>query len=250
MTDSYKFEKKIKIPSYLVDNQLNLTPTSLLSLMQEVAGEHSNLYNIGWYFLSQYHMFWALIKLHIKIERMPIWNEEILCTTWEKTHDFIIQPRDYEIFDSEGKLLIAATSSWVILDQEHGKPQKIDHFRNIMREQQDIHAIVEKAPKINKIDLPEKERCVFKPVLHSDLDMNDHVNNTKYAQWLVDDMGHLFSQTHLLKELFINYIAQAKCGEYYAIQTEEKAPNNFISSIITQEESREICRLQTIWEEK
>lgn len=239
------YEEKIKIYSFLIDNQLKLAPDSMFSIMQEIAGDHAHSLGIGSRHLRTQNLFWALIKMHVIIDRMPLWDEIITLKTWAKPHDLMIQPRDFVFIDSNGNSILRATSCWVILDRLSSKPQRIGNFDAFLKEE-NIDAIERRAPKIAKQEL--NQQLEFLPVLHSDIDLNEHVNNAKYLRWFIDSMGHEFNRTHQLKELYINYISQTKIGERYGISTNEIQPNNFISSIVSDSELREICRIQTIWE--
>mgnify|MGYP001500607005 CR=1 FL=1 len=239
-------EHNLKIYSYLVDDEMNLSMPALFGLIQEISSEHVNKCNIGWQNLRKSNLFWVLSKIHIKIARLPKWSEEIIIRTWGKCHDLLVNPRDYEMEDNEGNLMMKATSSWVILDAENGKIKKLDEFDDRLvypKEKED--AITTRAPKVPKIDI--QEECNFNIVLNSDIDMNKHVNNAHYVQWALDSVNQIFRQTHRLVEVVINYLSQAKLGDYYGIISKHVAENEYITSIFSKEGNMEFCRIQSIW---
>ena len=239
-------EHNLKIYSYLVDDEMNLSMPALFGLIQEISSEHVNKCNIGWQNLRKSNLFWVLSKIHIKIARLPKWSEDIIIRTWGKCHDLLVNPRDYEMEDNEGNLMMKATSSWVILDAENGKIKKLDEFDDRLvynKEKED--AITIRAPKVPKIDI--QEECNFNIVLNSDIDMNKHVNNAHYVQWALDSVNQLFRQTHHLVEVVINYLSQAKLGDYYGIISKHIAENEYITSIFSKEGNLEFCRIQSIW---
>lgn len=239
-------EHNLKIYSYLVDDEMNLSMPALFGLIQEISSEHVNKCNIGWQNLRKSNLFWVLSKIHIKIARLPKWSEDIIIRTWGKCHDLLVNPRDYEMEDNDGNLMLQATSSWVILDAENGKIKKLDEFDDRLvypKEKED--AITPRAPKVPKIDI--QEECNFNIVLNSDIDMNKHVNNAHYVQWALDSVDQLFRQTHRLVEVVINYLSQAKLGDYYGIISKHIAENEYITSIFSKEGNLEFCRIQSIW---
>jgi len=239
-------EHNLKIYSYLVDDEMNLSMPALFGLIQEISSEHVNKCNIGWQNLRKSNLFWVLSKIHIKIARLPRWSEDIIIRTWGKCHDLLVNPRDYEMEDNEGNLMMKATSSWVILDAENGKIKKLDEFDDRLvypKEKED--AITTRAPKVPKIDI--QEECNFNIVLNSDIDMNKHVNNAHYVQWALDSVNQIFRQTHRLVEVVINYLSQAKLGDYYGIISKHVAENEYITSIFSKEGNMEFCRIQSIW---
>ncbi|MDR2868086.1 MAG: hypothetical protein LBV46_00900 [Bacteroidales bacterium] len=238
-------EKQINIGSFFVDSRQRLTPNSLLELMQDVAWEHSTSYNVGWEFLQTINLFWALSKMHIKINRLPRWTEEITLRTWGKTPENVIFHRDFEMLDAEGNLLLNATSSWATLAIDTGRVQKLpEEVGYRLPVPPNKYAILEPAPKIQKMEVITPP--VFQSVRYSDIDMNQHVNNTKYILWVLNSFDFQFLMENDLSEIIINYISQAKMGDFYAIETVVVAPDHFIS-LIYSKENREICKVETFW---
>lgn len=248
MNDENIFEQKFTVFSYLTDRKSQLSPKDLLILMQEVAWAHVDSHDIGWSYLKQRGQFWALIRLYIKIDRFPKWNEQITIRTWGKPSDMLMHYRDHEILDEEGNVIIRSTSAWVILDFATAKPQKVDALPTHLYINTIKNAIKELPPKIQKVTFPEER--AYKPVAYSDIDVNQHVNNSKYLQFAIDELDIEYVTGHDLKEIKINYIHQAKAGDYYAVQHVEVEPGNFITGIFSKEDARELCRLQTAWERK
>jgi acyl-ACP thioesterase len=242
------FELELTVPSYLTDNSSHLAPHSLLLLMQEVAWAHVEYHNIGWNYMMRFNLVWALTRLHLKIFRMPEWNEKIKICTWGKLSDQIVHFRDHEITDIHDNLLIAATSTWAILDFTTGRPQKFEQLPRYLYVNEKRHAIAENAPKIQPVDFSQKEKT-FKAVLFSDLDMNQHVNNSKYLQFTIDSMNPDYVMNHRLKEIFVNYMRQAKIGDSYCVLSQEIAENNFIHDILNIHQ-KELARIETKWEKK
>lgn len=241
----YSYDQRFKILSYHVDNEFYLKIPVLFSFMQEVALTHVTRLDFGWQFLGSRNLFWALSKFRVKIFRLPRWNEEILIRTWGKAHAAYTQPRDFQMFDAAGNLVMCATSVWIILDRTNFALQKLDDFEDKMFLLPEVDAMAEKAKKVRPLTLREAEQ--FKAVVYSDLDMNQHVNNTRYLQWLLDAPEFERRSVGQLAEVSVNYVAQARLGDAYAIQTESADNQLFTSVIWAKEERRELCRVETIW---
>ena len=243
------FEQEFHIQSYLIDNKSQLSAQDLLRLMQEVAWAHVDKHNIGWDYLYQFNQFWAIVRMHVKILRMPKWHEKVTLRTWGKLSEMVTHFRDHELIDEQGNIIIAATSTWAIVDYTTGRPQKVDNLPSHLYINEHKNAIVESAPKVKAIPFPEEERD-YKPVLFSDLDVNQHVNNSKYLQFAIDAFDIEYIQSHRLKEIFINFIRQAKQGDCYSVQYQEVEPDNFITGIYSKEGACELARVQTVWEKE
>lgn len=241
----YVYENSIRITSYHVDCDEVLSLPMLFCLCQDTALNHVTDLDIGWRFLSARNLFWALSKMHVRINRLPRWNEEILIRTWGRPHDVYTQPRDFEILDAKGERIILVTSIWIILDAEEGKFQPLAQFDDKLFER-DSAVMTERAPKVRMMPF-EKEKAHFSQVLFSDLDRNHHVNNTKYLQWLFDSPDFANRKVTDLQTVSVNFIAQARLGETYALQTIEMPSHDLISTVFTQDGAHEYCRIQTQW---
>ena len=54
---------------------------------------------------------------------------------------------------------------------------------------------------------------------YTDLDVNQHVNNTRYADWACDALGIQTMQEHCLQSLFVNYSAEVLPHQEMALHT-------------------------------
>ena len=168
------------ISSYHADFMQQLSPVSLFCFLQESAWHHASSRDFGYEHLAERNEFWILSKVHVLIHRMPNWAEKIRLETWGKEPDILTAYRDFEFFDSSNQSIIYTTSSWHILNMQTHRPVKLsqfaDRFPVVNR-----HAIMEKPQKIQSPVSIGTKSNVF-AILPSDIDLNLHVNNTKYVQ--------------------------------------------------------------------
>lgn len=239
-------EETFVIPSYFVDDTAQMTVCSLFQLMQEISDRHAAILGAGWFSLCERGYFWVITKIQLEIHRLPKWTEQVSLRTWVRKSNAATSPRDFEIMDSNGHLLVAANAVWAILDKEHGYPQRISLFDNGFMPQERC-ALEGKPMTIKPIALPD---TLSKPkdVRYSDLDINRHVNNARYIQWAFDAVSEAFRQTHRIKGVAVKFIAQAKLGDRYIVCTEPVSDNCFNTAIFSSDGKTEYCRLQTEWE--
>ena len=76
--------------------------------------------------------------------------------------------------------------------------------------------------RAGKVVLPEKltEAGIFK-VYNSDIDMNKHVNNTRYTKWVLDSIPMKYHTSVELKEFEINFLNQTFLGDEIIIEKSE-----------------------------
>jgi len=60
----------------------------------------------------------------IRMVGFPEWGQNITVETWPKGIDRLFAFRDFRILNSDGTVIGAATSSWMILDHDTPAPQK------------------------------------------------------------------------------------------------------------------------------
>jgi len=232
------------ITSYHADFTHRLTLVSLFCFLQESAWKHANSRGFGLSHLATRNEFWVLAKMHLRISRMPNWIETIRCETWGKTPELLTAYRDFQFFDVENQSLITATSSWHILNMDTHRPTALTHFADnfsiINR-----HAIVEKPQKI-QLPTAEAVKSESQPILPNDIDVNQHVNNTKYVQWAMNCIPFAFQKQHALYEVNVNFLSQSYIGERYFIETYYDELT-FTHLIVSEKENRKLAVVQSKW---
>ena len=238
------FVKTFEIGSHIADFNRELFPTQLFNLMQEAAVSHSEARGLGWDALHDRGLFWALSKMDVEIIRMPRWLEKIRITTWSKEYHLLVQPRDFFVETEDGELLVRATSNWALVDLE-GKPHLIEEVKDLLRHRLGCDALEKPATRLRKVT--EGEWSEVHPVRYSHLDLNQHVNNTAYITWVMDNFNHEFHRTHRIQSISINYLMQTLPGSHYHILQQETEANHFAASIFEAEKGVELCRVATVW---
>jgi acyl-ACP thioesterase len=79
--------------------------------------------------------------------------------------------------------------------------------------------------------------------------MNQHVNNAKYIEWILDSYPLEMNQTHNVTTFEINFLAETNYGEELCIHSEpqkDSAPT-FLHTMIRKEDGRELCRARVRW---
>ena len=224
-------EKTLVIPSYFVDDTVRMTVCSLFQLMQEISDRHATILGAGWYSLCERGYFWVITKIQLKIIRLPRWTEQVTIRTWVRESGAATSPRDIEIIDSNGQIVVAASTVWAILDKEKGSPQRMSMFDGYFVPQERC-ALERKPLKVGPLVLPD---ALPKPidVKYSDLDVNRHVNNAHYIQWAFDAVSESFRTTHRIVGVAVNFIAHAKLGDRYVVLSEPVSENVFKTAIFS-----------------
>ncbi|WP_430613077.1 acyl-[acyl-carrier-protein] thioesterase [Flavobacterium sp. JP2137] len=160
-----------------------LKTAAIGQILQKVANTHSILGGISLEDLQRTQIAWVLNKMKIEIVKLPQWQDVIEIQTWIQSLEGSRSIRDFEVF-LNGEKIMGISTFWVIIDTEKRRPGTItiplDHF-TIFESKKALKKGFSKFP----LHLPF-EKISENSVRYSDLDMVNHVNNTKYVEWVLD----------------------------------------------------------------
>ncbi len=204
--------EEYKVTSYLVNLRGEAGLHSVLSFVQDVGWLHALKLNVK---LPE-GLGWVFTRQKLKMIRWPKWNDTVTLKTWLRPPDsnkFLI--RDYEL-SVNGFIIGRAASTFSAFDLLTRKISLLDWNSNKEIFQPDGHH--DFVPEKILVSGEVEELAQFK-VRNSDLDLNNHVNNTKYAHWILDSipLEIITSQTQLVG-YEINYLSEAKPGDFVIIK--------------------------------
>jgi len=239
---NHVFSREFQICGYDVDPNGYITAPKLLCMMHETAWSHVSYLKRGWQELQAEGLFWALTKLHLKINKLPRWDDKIRIETWAKERESIMFLRDYEVFDDTGELLCCAISEWMMVDVRLNKIARMEKTTTHLDYPKDRKAFEGRVPRLPRVAFPENP--VFHHVVISDMDMNQHVNNASYVRRTLDQLPYDFHSQHQIAEIIINYTSQLKHEDKYCIAMQETAPQNFNATLYNGA-GKEVCMVLT-----
>jgi acyl-ACP thioesterase len=237
-----KWQKTFKINSYHVDTFQRLTLPSLCLFFQEIAYEHAEHLNFGYNYLKSLKKFWVLSRLHVEVYRYPVWGDEVTVTTWPRGMDGMFALREFLVNLADGTQIAAATSSWLVLDEEKHFPQRIDpdDFVEFSKTKETaLNLVAEKLPKVDDAFKVE----TFK-VKYSDVDVNRHVNNGRYVQWAIDSLplDNLLNRT--ISSLLVNFMGEASFEDIIALWKTDHSDSGYHVFIHNDSRTKELCRVR------
>jgi medium-chain acyl-[acyl-carrier-protein] hydrolase len=211
-----------KVSSYLVNLRGRAGLTTLLNFIQDAGWQHSFQLNVK---LPE-NQAWIFTRQKLEMDSWPEWNTDVTIRTWlrppQPAIPFVL--RDYEIFVGDKRIGIA-TSSFSVMDKKLRKLANVDwsSFPPAWRTDEHHQLMPKKIATVT-----EAEALAQFEVRNSDIDLNHHVNNVKYAQWLLDSlpMSILTGELHL-KSYEVNFLNETKLGDVISVQHNQApdAPN-------------------------
>ncbi len=179
-----KYSEKFTIRASEVNKTAVATLPAIGSLFQEVAGNHALTLNFDITQLHQQNLTWVLHRMNIKLKRYPNWREQITIETWPAAGDALRAYRDYDILDKNGESIGCCLSYWMMINLKTRRPTRMPKEVLDLRLGDTEHVMEVKSNRLSPISRVDSEKQF--QVRSSDLDMNHHVNNTKYLEWMIE----------------------------------------------------------------
>lgn len=199
------YRQQFKIITAAVDRYGRLKASWILYFAQQAAGVHCARLQVNLMTPEQRHLFWAVIRHRVQITRLPLENEIITVETWPMPTTRVAYPRSTVAYDAEGKEVFRTMSLWVLMDKET-RAMVVPGKSGV-----NVPGFVRGNELAVPGNLPPTllECHCSHLVGFSDLDVNGHVNNTRYLDWINDLLPSVFHQEHPVKEFTICYLSEA-----------------------------------------
>jgi acyl-ACP thioesterase len=215
MIDIWKEEFAVRFGA--VDRSDRLTPAAIFDIFQELAISHAETLGVGRDALAASRMGWILSRMSVVVDRRPKWGETVIVRSWPRGAERLFAVRDYDIRDTENRVLVRGRSGWLVLDMDRRRPLR-------------VQPVIERFPLNDGLDaLPgtpsgletrdNLEKAGERRAAYSDIDYNGHVNNARYIPWIQDITSAEILEKADRIRLDINYLSEIKYGELIELWT-------------------------------
>ena len=214
------FSKKYVVGPSDADQNLNAKLSTLFVYMQDVSMEHAEELGIGKEATMDKGMMWVITRYSLSVYRLPRYLEEITVSTYTGRDMKFIFPRHFEMRDKNNNLLVTASATWMVLDQATHKVN-LNPF-NGKKLPMERHEYEEPLP--DKL-LPVSTSLIdTRNVRNSDVDINNHLNNTRYIEYLTDSHDFDFYRSHEIKHITLEYRKEIKINQRVEIYSNASNP--------------------------
>ena len=211
-----RYTENHTVTCYETDASWRLKPCSFMNLAQEAAGRHAVYLGFGYDDLIAQNTAWILSRVHVEYVDAPKWRDEIVLNTWHKGLNRLFFLRDFLLTDKEGKELVKATTSWLVMNLE---TRRLVRDPKLLEEGTVCTDNVIETPA-DKVQMPKDsvpEHVMDHVTAYSDVDTNGHANNAMYMQWAMDAVDYQVASQRPVKEFTINFNHEIKAGETVSI---------------------------------
>lgn len=200
-----------KLRTFDVDLTNHVKISSIFNFMQESAANSADSLGFGYDQLIDEQLFWVLARAKIECISLPSLGDEIRIETWPRGLDRIFALRDFLIYDQNDVLIAKATTSWLMIDGRTKKTVRNDILAQRLPPIDATPAIEEPCGKIEPVSDPELIQEVR--VSYTDIDINQHLNNVRYIEYILNCFPADFYKNNTIRELQVNFLSESKFGD-------------------------------------
>lgn len=220
------YYKKYHIESSEVDQNLDLKLSSLMRMMQDVATDHAETIGFGKKNTIDKGMYWVITRYALTVLKYPKFLDDITIYTYPGDDMRFIFPRYFLVYNQNNELLIKASSSWMILDRNTRKVV-LKPFEGIVIPSEHH---VDEEPLPRKVIPSPTSFIESRKVRYSDIDLNGHLNNTKYIEYILDSKTTEFYKHNKIKHILISYEKELLDGETIELYSNNSNPEYMVGT--------------------
>lgn len=203
------YQMKMKIPFDMADMNGHIKLPDVILLSLQVSGMQSIELEVSdKTILEDYNLVWIITDYDIEVVRLPRFAEEITIETEALSYNRLFCYRRFTIYDEAGQELIHMMATFVLMDRDSRKVHAVEP-EIVAPYQSDFDKKLIRGPKYESLEEPFSKDY---HVRFYDLDMNGHVNNSKYLDWIFEVMGADFLTHHVPKKINLKYIKEVRPG--------------------------------------
>ena len=203
------YQMKMKIPFDMADMNGHIKLPDVILLSLQVSGMQSIELGVSdKAILEDYNLVWIITDYDIEVVRLPRFAEEITIETEALSYNRLFCYRRFTIYDEAGQELIHMMATFVLMDRDSRKVHAVEP-EIVAPYQSDFDKKLIRGPKYESLEEPFIKDY---HVRFYDLDMNGHVNNSKYLDWIFEVMGADFLTQYIPKKINLKYVKEVRPG--------------------------------------
>jgi acyl-ACP thioesterase len=223
-------------------------PSLLFDCFQDAASEQSARLGFSIRELMERGLTWVVSRYRVNVFRYPRWQERIRVTTWRSTQQGRTAPREFAVEDADNRTIALARGIFILLDRSTNRPvSPTDHIPGYPTTGETVFEEAFQAPP--GISFPDRSTRIH--VRRDDLDLNRHVNNTRYLTFALESVPGPVMGSHMPDLIDISFFKSAGYGDTVRSLIQQHLDHGdqprFIHQLVGETEPVEYCRLSTRW---
>ena len=202
-------------------------PSGVMGILQEAATDAGCALHVsGPEMLEKYHAIWMVARIRYQLARPLRWDERVTVRTWHRGDKGAALYRDFDL-RVNGRPVGEAVATWVLADLDSRRLLRMSRLEEARGTD---GGELCRSGTLSRLRLPETmalaERRRFG---YSDTDVNGHVNNVKYADYIADALRlEELLEGSFVSSLQIGYLHECRAGETVGLYTGREGGTYFV----------------------
>lgn len=196
------------------DRYGRMQPAAVLDIFQDMTTLHAEEIGIGRDVMLEAGVIWVVVRTKLQMVKEPEHFQVVSVRTWPHSLSRFSFIRDFTMHDENGDLVAQASQEWVLMDVNTRKFASAKDFYQGDDDFSEDRVFAKKARKIPNFEEGNLPVATIVPS-YADIDLNGHVNNAKYANFIVNALNPGPEGT--IDTLQIDYRYEALPGEPLAV---------------------------------
>lgn len=206
----YSTRKQVRIIDF--DKAGHVKISSLLSIMQEAADEHTKKIALNNVAMMEGGQAWILTRQAVKIYKNSGYNGELTVTTGALPSKTIEFPREYRLTTLSGELIAYSIGYWSVInvgERRLVRAAEVPCYSELLLDKDTADI---KFTKLRDGEINCNEPIAAHTVVNCEIDLLGHLNNTFYPDMVYNALNENEFDAKT-SEFNITYINEAKLGE-------------------------------------
>lgn len=241
------YEEIYKVHTYDVDLNDNLKISSIFKYMQDIAASHALELNTSYYDLVDKDLMWVISRAKLEILKYPTFGDKLKIRTWVKGIDKAFVLRDFIIYDINDNVVAKATTCWLLITISSKRPQRPKIVMDKMPIVSDEYALFNIPSKI--LESSTADLVYNYLISYSNIDINQHVNNTNYIDILLNSFEEEMFSKHTIVTFQINFLSECTYGNSLSISKGKyiDKPNSFYLEAYNENKKNKVVQAIIDW---
>ena len=204
-----QYEENFTIPFAMTDVKQEVIISQFISYCLGLSGRQSISIGRGdMDIYEQYGLVWVVTNYEMTIFRLPLYNETVRIVTEAISYNKFFCYRKFYVYDEAGQLLMDILSYFVLIDFRDRKVVPVPDDLIAPYQSEKVKKI-QRAPRYHVLENPDNKDYRIR---YFDIDMNGHVNNSKYLEWMYDALEYDFLMEHRPGHIQLKYVKEVSPG--------------------------------------
>ena len=203
------------VRTYDVDFNNRLKVSSTFNYMQDIAAAHADSLNFGYKDLKDKGLFWVLSWVKIQFDDYPKFEDKFTIKTWAKGKYKLYALRDFILSNEKQEIFCKATTAWLLISAATKRISDLKNLPAYRPSEENEHALHDLP---SKFSIENKKETVFsKHVGYSSIDINQHVNNEKYIEFILDCYNENHHIQNQIQNMTVSFLSETKYDDWLEI---------------------------------